>query len=267
MKFDPSFIDILIAAAIFSIAGYYGYLRYKEEKKKEKINYIPMLLKFKEKYQEEQKQYEQKVKQLKQMMEEKEKEYQELKNSLYRYKWTNPDKEKLSKIKGTELESNFIVMFEVLGFEASEPIIHKDKHIDLIVEPREFSGDCESRICIDFIDFNAIKKIDKKYIDQFLEGIKKYKCDSGWIITNGKVPDELEDYIKENGIKVLSKEEIMELFPSLRVVNDYFENRNMFHNLELMYNETVDEVVRRKTWLMEIDEALEKAYAEKEVNK
>jgi len=46
-------VNYLIGGAILGVIFLYALLIYKEEKKKEKINYVPMLLSYLEKYEKE----------------------------------------------------------------------------------------------------------------------------------------------------------------------------------------------------------------------
>jgi HJR/Mrr/RecB family endonuclease len=266
---NVSLIDILILSLIFAIAGYYGFLRYKEEKHKEKINYIPMLERYKKKYLEEIEKYKKRVEKFQEMIKQNKKELEEIKKNIHRYKWTKSDIEKLEKMKKTEFERTFTVLFEILGFNIYEPVIFKENNIDIIIEAKGegFEKICNSKTCIDFIDFQNIKKIDKNYLEELLKGKEKYKCEKILIMTNGNFPEELRENFK-NDIEVFTIKEILQFFPSIKIVYDYDENQTVYHNLEIMFTETKDEITRRKHWISEIEENIEKAKLdfEKEVN-
>ncbi len=258
MNFD--FIDILILSLIFGIAVYYGFLRYKEEKHKEKINYLPMLEKYKSKYLEEMGRYKERLKKFEEMINQNKKELEQIRNNIYRYKWTKTDIERLKKMKKTEFERTFTVLFEVLDFNIYEPVVYKENNIDVIIESKkeDFDKICKSKTCIDFIDFQNVKNIDEKYIDELLKGKKKYSCEKILVITNGEFPEKLRTKYKDE-IEIFSLKEIVEFFPSIKIVDDYDENRVVYHNLEIMFNETKDEITRRKTWIYEIEENIKKA--------
>jgi len=267
MNFD--FVDILILSLIFGIAGYYGFLRYKEEKHKEKVNYIPMLERYKSKYTEEMERYKDRLLKFEEMIKNNKKELEEIKNNIFRYKWSKGDIEKLKKMKKTEFERTFTVMFEILGFNIYEPVKFKENNIDVIIEAKgkDFEKICKSKTCVDFIDYSNVKNIDEDYIKELIEGKEKYQCEKILIITNGEFIENLKEKFK-NSIEVFSIDEILKFFPSIKIVDDYDENMTVYHNLELMYNETKDEITRRKTWIYEIEENIEKAKQnfEKEVN-
>ncbi len=258
MNFD--LIDILIFSLILGIAGYYGFLRYKEEKHKEKINYIPMLEKYKSKYMEDIERYKSRLEKFKEMINQNKKELEEIRKNIFRYKWTKTDIEKLKKMKKTEFERTFTVLFEILSFNIYEPVIFKENNIDVIIEAKGegFEKICNSKTCVDFVDFQGIKNIDEEYLNDLLKGKNKYKCEKILIITNGDFPQNLKEKFKEY-IEVFSMEEILKFFPSIKIVEDYDENRTIYHNLEIMFNETKDEIIRRKHWISEIEENIEKA--------
>ncbi len=267
MNFD--LIDVLILSLIFGIAGYYGYLRYKEEKHKEKMNYIPMLEKYKTKYLEDIERYKNRLNKFQEMINQNKTELENIRNNIFRYKWTKTDIEKLKKMKKTEFESTFTVLFEILGFNIFEPLIFKENNVDVIIEAKkkDFEKICKSRTCVDFIDFQNVKNVNKEYLENLIKGKEKYQCEKVLIITNGEFPEKLKKEFKNN-IEVFSLKEILEFFPSIKIVDDYNENRTVYHNLEIMFNETKDEITRRKYWLEEIDENIKKAKLnfEKEVN-
>ncbi len=267
MNFD--LMDILILSLILGIAGYYGFLRFKEEKHKEKINYLPMLEKYKAKYLEDMERYKKRLNKFQEMINQNKKELEEIRNNIFRYKWTKTDIEKLKKLKKTEFERTFTVLFEILGFNIFEPVIFKENHIDVIIEAKEkdFEKICKSRTCVDFIDFQSVKNVDENYLQDLVKGKGKYQCEKILIITNGEFPEDLEKEFRDD-IEVFSLEEILKFFPSIKIVDDYDENRIVYHNLEIMFNETKDEITRRKTWIYEIEENIKKAKLEfeKEVN-
>ena len=252
-----SLIDVLILLSIFSIAAYYFVVRYREEKKKEKINYIPMLLSYLKKYEEEKEEFQSRAQNFKTKMEEAQKRINQIKEKLKDYRWKKSDIEKLKKLKGTEFETYFSGIFEIMGYQITEPAIYKDCNIDYILMPEK------KRICIDFIDYTKIKKINDKYINTLLQGKDKYNCESVWVITNAKVDDQIKEKLFKADINLISLDEILAIFPSIRIFDDYFDIKTVYHNYELLYKETYDEVLRRNEWIDEIQRKLEEAKKDK----
>ncbi len=246
------FVDILIIFIIASIIGSYAFIRYQEEKRKEKENLVPTLQNYKEKYLKEKEQYKEKAEKLRKQMEEAQREFENILKNIKKYKWTEEEKEYLRNMKGTEFERTFTVMFELLGFKVYEPPIYKDKNIDIILEL-----DSKERICVDFLDYTQRKKLNEKYIKTLLEGKDKYNCKSVWLITNRFLDDKIEEEIYKSDINLFEFNQIVRFFPSYRLVDEYDENRTKFHNFEILHKETEDEVIRRETWIKEIEEKLE----------
>ena len=246
------FIDIFIIFIIASIVGTYAFIRYQEEKRKEKENLVPTLKSYKEKFIKEKELYKEKAQNLKKQMEEAQREFENILKNIDKYKWTEDEKEYLRNMKGTEFERTFSVMFELLGFKVYEPPIYKDHNIDIILEL-----DNKEKICVDFLDYTQRKKLNEKYIDNLLKGKEKYNCKSVWLITNRFLDDKIEDYIYKSDINLFEFNQIVRFFPSYRLVDEYDENRTKFHNFEILHKETEDEVIRRETWIKEIEEKLE----------
>ncbi len=258
MNFD--IVDIALVSIIFSIVGYYAYLRYKEEKHKKEKQLIPMLEAYREKFKKEKQEYKEKAEHFKKLMEEAEKEWHEIKKNIKNYVWTEEDKKFLKELKGTDFERTFTVMFHILGFKTDEPPIFKDHNIDLLIQTDT------KKICVDFIDYTQIKKIDEKYLKSLEKGKDKYRCNSIWIISNSDLTPEEEKLIYRYDINFFGFKQIVRFFPSYRIVDDYDRNRTKFHNFELLHKETQDEVIRRDYWIKEVEEKLKEA-KEKKVQK
>jgi len=258
MKVD--IVDIALVSIIFAIVGYYVFLRYKEEKHKKEKELIPMLEAYKSRFLKEKQEYTEKAKHFKKLMEEAEKEWHEIKKNIPKYKWTDEDKKYLKELKGTDFERTFTVLFHILGFKTDEPPIFKDKNIDLIIQTDN------KKICVDFVDFSQIKKVDEKYLKSLEEGRKKYNCKSVWLITNTDVDENLEKIIYKYDMNLFEFNQIVRFFPSYRIVDDYDRNRTKFHNFELLHKETQDEVIRRDYWIKEVEEKLKEAKSKKYKN-
>lgn len=84
-----------------------------------------------------------------------------------------------------------------------------------------------------------------------------------WIITNTEIDNNLREKFIKNDINVISLNEILSISPSIRLFDDYFDAKTIYHNYELLYKETYDEVIRRNTWIEEIKEKLSKRQSEK----
>ncbi len=252
-----SLVDTLILLSIFLIVASYFLVRYREEKKKEKINYVPMLLSYLEKYKEEREEFQDRAENFKSKMEEAKAKIDKIKEEIRNYRWKKSDIERLKKLKGTEFETYFSGIFEIMGYQITEPAIYKDCNIDYILMPGK------KKICIDFIDNTKIKKLNDRYINTLLEGKEKYNCDSVWVITNAEVDDQIKEKLFKADINLISLDEILAIFPSLRIFDDYFDTKTVYHNYELLYKETYDEVIRRNEWIDEIQRKLEEAKKEK----
>jgi HJR/Mrr/RecB family endonuclease len=250
-------IDLIIVTVIFLSVGIYILIRYIEEKKKYKINYVPMLLSYLEKYQQEKEEFEERAESFKNKLKQSEENLRKIKENIKNYQWKKKDIEKLKQLKGTEFETIFTGILEILGYQITEPYIYKDCNIDNIINLEH------RKICIDFIDFKKIKELDENYIKKLVEGKQKYGCKSIWIITNGDLSDNQKKLVLDNDINVLTIEEILKFFPSIRVFDDYFDEKTVYHNYELLYKETYDEIIRRNEWIDEINRKLQKAKPKK----
>ena len=257
---NVDFVDIALVSLIFAIVGYYAYLRYKEEKHKQEQQLIPMLEAYKERFLKEKEEFKEKAQHFKKLMEEVEEEWRRIKENIPNYKWTEEDKKYLKELKGTDFERTFTVMFHILGFKTDEPPIFKDHNIDLIIETNK------DKICVDFIDFTQIKKINEKYLQDLEKGRKKYSCKSVWILTNTDVPENIEKLIYKYDMNLFEFNQIVKFFPSYKIVIDYDRNRTKFHNFELLHKETQDEIIRRDYWVKEVEEKLEEAKKKKMKN-
>ena len=257
---NVDFVDIALVSLIFAIVGYYAYLRYKEEKHKQEQQLIPMLEAYKERFLKEKEEFKEKAEHFKKLMEEVEQEWHRIKANIPKYKWSEEDKKYLKELKGTDFERTFTVMFHILGFKTDEPPIYKDHNIDLIIETEK------DKICVDFIDFSQIKKINEKYLQDLEKGRKKYSCKSVWILTNTDVPENIEKLIYKYDMNLFEFSQIIKFFPSYKIVIDYDRNRTKFHNFELLHKETQDEIIRRDYWVKEVEEKLEEAKKKKMKN-
>lgn len=246
-------VDVALVSIIFTIVGYYAYLRYKEEKHKQEKQLIPMLEAYKEKFLKEKEEFKEKARYFKKLMEEAEKEWHQIKQNIPNYKWTEEDKKYLKELKGTDFERTFTVLFHILGFKTDEPPIYKDHNIDLIIETEK------DRICVDFIDFSQVKKINEDYLQDLEKGREKYRCKTVWILTNTDIPEDKEKLIYKYDMNLFEFKQIVKFFPSYRIVVDYDRNRTKFHNFELLHKETQDEIIRRDYWVKEVEEKLEEA--------
>ncbi|NPA12627.1 MAG: hypothetical protein GXO45_01425 [Aquificae bacterium] len=259
---EISLIDTAIILLIASIVGYYVYLRYKEEKRKKEKSLIPTLKYYKQKFYREKDEYTQRAEKFKNKMEEYKNKIQQIKGGIKDYQWEADEKKILKTLKGTDFEWTFSVMFEILGYKVSQPPVYKDHNIDYII-----TLPTGKNVCIDFIDHQQAKKIDKDYIQQLLKGKDKYQCEGVWVITNGQIPEETKKFGLEKEVVFFGKEEILFFFPSIRIVEDYYEYTTKFHNYELLHKEMTDEIIRRQTWIKEVEEKLEKAYKKVERKK
>jgi len=245
-------VDYIIGGAILVVVLGYAVFRLKEEKKKEKINYVPMLLSYLEKFEEEKKEFQERAENFKQKLKESEERLKQLKAKIKEYRWKKYDIERLKQLKGTELETYLTGILEIMGYNITEPAIYKDHNIDFIINLKE------KKICIDFIDYTKVKKLGDKYLQNLIKGKEKYGCKTVWIITNAQLNEKQKKEILDKDINVISLDEITSLFPSIRLFDDYFDAKTVYHNYELLYKETYDEVIRRDAWIEEVQEKLNK---------
>jgi len=256
MKFD--LIDVALLGIIFSIVFYYAYIRYKEEKKKKEQQLIPTLKYYLEKFKREKIEYRLKAEKFEEKIKIYTQKLKEIRKNIGRYRWEKDEKKYLRGLKGTDFEWTFSFMLNILGFKVYETPVYKDKNIDFITEIKD------KKLCVDFIDFNQLKNLDEKYMEVLTEGKDKYRCDSIWIITNGKVDRQTKKKAVERGIYIWDYRDIIQFFPSIMVVEEYYETETKLHNYELLHKETTDEIIRRDTWIKEVEKKLEEAYRKKE---
>ncbi|NPA58704.1 MAG: hypothetical protein GXN94_05375 [Aquificae bacterium] len=259
MKLD--LIDISLILLIAGIVGLYAFVRYREEKKKKERELIPTLRYYRKKFTKERSEYRLKAERFRQKMEEYRREIDRIKESVEEYHWKQDEKRVLKTLKGTDFEWTFSVMFEILGYKVSEPAVYKDSNIDLILE------DGKTKICVDFVDRQQVKKLDGNYVELLLKGKEKYRCDRLWIITNSKIDEKTEKILSDKKVELFGYDRIVSTFPSIRIVEDYYETKTKFHNYELLHRETSDEVIRRDTWIKEVEQKLEQAYKKLEHKK
>ncbi|SNZ09418.1 Restriction endonuclease [Persephonella hydrogeniphila] len=255
MKFD--LVDIALFIIIFSIVFYYAYIRYREEKKKKEEQLIPNLKSYLEKLRKEKNEYSLKAEKFNDKIKIYSQKLKKIKENIGKYKWEKDDKKYLKSLKGTDFEWTFSFMLSILGFKVQETPVYKDKNIDFIVEIKG------KKLCVDFVDFNQLKKIDEKYLDTLIKGKEKYRCNGIWIITNSKVDKETKKKVKKKGIYIWDYTDILQFFPSIMIVEDFYETETKLHNYELLHKETTDEIIRRETWIKEVEKKLEEAYRKK----
>ena len=253
-------IDIIIAIVIFLAVGVYILIRYIEEKKKYQKNYVPMLLSYLEKYQQEREEFKERAENFKKKLRQSQENLKKIKENVKNYQWKKRDIERLKQLKGTELETVFTGILEILGYKITEPAIYKDCNIDFIINLED------KNICIDFVDFKKAKDLNEKTIKKLLEGKEKYSCKSIWIITNTQLDENTKKLLLDNDINILTIDEIIRFFPSIRIFDHYFDEKTVLHNYELLYKETYDEVIRRNEWIDEINRKLEEVKKEKTLN-
>ena len=239
-------IDVLIFLFIIGIVFLYGFLRYREEKIKERENLIPNMLKLKEKWMKEREQYSQKAKDLEKRIKEMKEKIEDFKKNLDKYKWTEEDIENFKLTRGTALEYYLSTVFSLKGYNVYDPPVYKDCNIDIFLEK---DG---KKICVAFVDRVKVRKLDFSFLRKLREGKEKYNCNEIWIITNSRIKKNLKSS------KLLNMDWIIENLPPISIIEDYESLITKLHNLELMYEETVHEVIRRNTWLKELEEKLER---------
>ncbi len=238
-------IDAVILALIVLIVSVYGILRYREEKIKKQERRLPELLKLKEKWIQERDNFQKKAQDLSQKIEKIKQEIQNFKQNLNSYDWTEDDIESFKLMKGTSLQYYLSTIFLLKGYNVYDPPVYKDCNIDIFIEK---DG---KKICVAFVDRIKVRKLDFSFLRSLKEGKEKYSCDEIWILTNSRIEKKLKLS------KLLNMNWIIENFPPIRVVDEYEYLTTKLHNLELMYEETVHEVIRRNTWLREIEEKIQ----------
>ncbi len=241
-----SYIDILIFILILSIVSLYGFLRYREEKIKKKKNLIPSMLKLKEKWIKEKEAFSKKAEKLKEEIEKVKEEIERFKRNIGNHKWSEDDIESFKLMRGTSLQYYLSNVFLLKGFNVYDPPVYKDCNIDIFLEK---DG---KKICVSFADRVKIRKLDFSFLRKLKEGKEKYNCDEIWILTNSRIDKKLRSS------KLLNMNWIVENLPPVSVVDEYEYLTTKLHNLELMYEETIHEVIRRNTWIEEIEEKVKR---------
>ncbi len=241
-----NYIDILIFLFILTIVSIYGFLRYREEKIKQRKNLIPNLLKFREKWINEKIEFSKKAERLKNEIEQLKRKIEEFKKDIDKYKWTEEDIESFKLMRGTSLQYYLSNVFLLKGYNVYDPPVFKDCNIDIFLEK---DG---KKICVSFVDRVKIRKLDFSFLRRLKEGKEKYNCDEIWILTNSRIEKKLKSS------KLLNMNWIINNLPPISVVDEYESLSTKLHNLELMYEETVHEIIRRNTWIREIEEKIEK---------
>ncbi|WP_029520528.1 restriction endonuclease [Persephonella sp. IF05-L8] len=257
----PDIVDILIVLIIASIVGYYIYLRYREEKKKKEEQLIPTLNYYKDKFSKEKVEYSEKARRFQEKVKKYKNKLKEIKENVFRYKWNDDEKQLLRRLKGTDFEWTFTELLKILDFQVYEPPVYKDHNIDLLLKIND------SLICLDFVDYQQAKKINEKYIDTLIKGKDKYKCQGIWIISNGLFDQKIKNYMINKGVQFFEYKQVIKFFPSIRIVEDFYEIETKLNNYELLHKETADEVIRRDTWIKEVEEKLQEAYQKQQVEK
>ncbi|NPA52645.1 MAG: hypothetical protein GXO22_07095 [Aquificae bacterium] len=247
-------IDTAIFGLIVIIISLYGLLRYKEEKIKENEKKLPELLKLKQKWIEERDSFEKKAQSLKEKIKQKNQQIKTLKSNLKNFRWTEEDIENFKFMRGTELQYYLSTIFLLKGYNVYDPPIFKDCNIDIIVEKNK------EKICIAFVDRVKIRKLDFSFLRRLKEGKEKYNCKEIWILTNSTI----EKTLKSS--KLLNMEWIIQNFPPPKAIKEYEALTTQLHNLELMYEETVHEVIRRNTWLKELEQKIQKEIEKRQLD-
>lgn len=255
MFFD--IFDLVIIGVIFSIVGYYAFLRYKEEKRKKQQQVIPNLRNHQEKFIKEREDYEKRANIYKEKMNQIKNELDSLKDNMKNYPWTESQIDYLKQMKGSEFEYFLSNVFEMLGFEVLDPEYYREFHIDKILK-FENKGITEY-IMIDYIDFTQIKKVDKNYLKELEKGKEKYGINKVWIITNGDFDGDKVEMIYSFDFNLLDLPYITKFLPSLNFFYEYEDLRSKFHATQILHKEMFDEIVRREHWLSEVEEKLVEA--------
>jgi HJR/Mrr/RecB family endonuclease len=254
-------IDFILISVIALIVMLYAYYRYKEERQKEEKLLIPKLESYKEKFLEERENFIKRSQELKNKMEEIKKEIENLKNKYQEYPWTESQIKYLKTMKGSEFEYYLTTAFQMLGFITVDLPFYKDHNLDLIIKYED--GNKTEYIAVDFLDYTEIKKLNKKYIEDLLQGKEKYKYSKLLIITNGYLDDNIKKFLIEKDINFFEIDQIVKFIPSLNFFYRYEELKGSFHNYEILYKEAFDEVIRREHWLSEVEEQLIKVLEKK----
>ncbi|MCX7760285.1 MAG: restriction endonuclease [Hydrogenothermaceae bacterium] len=247
-------VDIVIITGIFMVVGYYAFLRYKEEKRKEEALLIPTLESYKEKFLKEKEDYILRAKSYEDKLEDIKIQLQDLKSKIALYPWTESQIEYFKKMKGSEFEYFLNTTFQMLGFEIIDPEYFKEFHIDTILKFED--EDRIDYIIVDYVDFTEVKKIDENYLKDLEKGKEKYSISKVWIITNGKLDESVVKKIYDYDFNLLDTENIVKLLPSLNFFYEYEDLKAKFHATQILHKEMFDEVIRREHWLEEVDKKL-----------
>ena len=246
-------IDIIILSLIIFIVSLYGFLRYREEKIKQEEKKLPELFRLKEKWTKEKFEFEKKAQNLKLKIENVKNEIEKFKRDIDSFKWTEDDIESFKLMRGTSLQYNLSTIFFLKGYNVYDPPVYKDCNIDIFLEKNG------KKICVSFVDRVGIRKLDFSFLRKLKEGKEKYKCNEIWIITNSIIEKKLKLS------KLLNMKWVIDNLPPPIVVDEYEHLITQLHNLELMYEETVHEVIRRNTWIKEIEEKIQKELHKKNI--
>lgn len=247
-------IDFLIAGVIFFIVVYYAFIRFIEEKKKKEEQLIPTLEYYKNKFKNEKADYQIRADEYKERLNQIKQQLENLKKDISKYPWTDSQIEYLKQMKGSEFEYFLNTTFQMLGFEVLDPEYYKEFNIDSILK-LEMDKKTEY-IIVDYVDFTAIKKVDRKYLEQLKAGSEKYNVSKVWIITNGEFDIKTKSMIFQFDYNLLDISYITKFLPSLNFFYEYEDLKSKFHATEILHKEMFDEIIRREHWLQEIEEKL-----------
>lgn len=253
-------VDVGVISVIFMVVFYYAFLRYKEEKKKEREQLIPTLEFYKQKYTREKEDYTAKANSYQEKLHKIKEDLENLKKNISSFPWTDSQEKYLRSMKGSEFEYFLSTTFQMLGFKVLDPEYHREFNIDSILLLED--EDKKDYIIVDYVDFSQVGKVDVEYLRQLKRGKEKYGINKVWIITNGIFKEEIVRKIYEFDFNLLDTTYIVKFMPSINFFYEYEELKNRFHATEILHKEMFDEIIRRNHWLEEVEKKLIEAMAE-----
>lgn len=252
-------VDLVIILVIFAVVFYYAFIRYREEKKKQREQLIPTLEFFREKFLKEREDYANRAKSYEEKLNQIKKNLEELKSKKDLFPWTDSQIDYLNSMKGSEFEYFLNTTFEMLGFKVLDPEYYKEYNIDSILLLEDEGK--EEYIIVDYLDFSQIGRLNENYLRELDKGKQKYGIKKVWIITNADVKEEILKKIYQFDFNLLDINYLTRFLPSLNFFYEYQELRNKFHATEILHKEMFDEIVRRNHWLEEVEQKLLEAIA------
>lgn len=247
-------IDFTIVGIIFFIVAYYALIRFKEEKRKKEQQLIPTLEYYKDKFSREREDYRLRADEYRDRLNQLKRQLENLKEDMSKYPWTDSQVRYLKQMKGSEFEYFLNTTFKMLGFEVIDPEYYREFNIDSILKI-EIDGKLDY-IIVDYIDFTAVKKVNRTYLEELKKGTKKYNISKVWIITNGYIDEEIKDMIFQFDYNLFDVGYITKFLPSLNFFYEYEDLKSKFHATEILHKEMFDEIIRREHWLQEVEEKL-----------